>query len=329
MDNKKRTSENKRDAELEDILTLLNDTLTDDEIELTQKFESPRHPVLFIVGNARSGTTLLYQWLAATDHFGYPSNIISRFYKAPYIGALIHKIFVDHDKFGELLGDQTFNFQSNLGKTKSPVSPHEFWYFWRRFFEFGEIQKLSVEELKKIDYATFVRELAALESAFKKPLVLKGMILNWNLEFIKSILPNAIFIHLKRNEVFNMQSLYKARMKYFGDANKWYSFKPPEYKKLKNEPIYNQLAGQVVYTNQAISKQLNRIDTTDHLEINYENLCDNPSQIYSEINTLLKEKGINIDSNYAGPKNFVNKNRSKVEEFDFEKATKAIDLIIS
>src|SRR5699024_1803087 len=105
MHNNERTIENKRDNKLEDILGLLNETLEDDERDLISRFDTPEYPTIFIVGNARSGTTLLYQWLASTGLFAYPSNIVSRFYNAPYIGALIHQMFVEHDKFGELLGD--------------------------------------------------------------------------------------------------------------------------------------------------------------------------------------------------------------------------------
>src|SRR5699024_10587460 len=146
------------DGEIEAILRLLNDTLADDEADLTHEYNKPKYPVLFIVGNARSGTTLLYQWLASTGLFAYPSNIISRFYNAPYIVALIHKMFIDYDKFGELSGDRKLSFNSTLGKTKGPASPHEFWYFWRRFFEFEDIQKLNDQQLANIGGKTFVRE---------------------------------------------------------------------------------------------------------------------------------------------------------------------------
>lgn len=323
MDNNERTSENKRDVELENILALLNNILSDDEIELTKKFEKPRYPALFIVGNARSGTTLLYQWLAATGLFAYPSNIISRFYKAPYIGALIHKIFVEHDKFGELLGNQALGFQSHLGKTKSPVSPHEFWYFWRRFFAFGESQKLSKEELSSVDGKSFMRELAALENAFDKPVSLKGMILNWNLSYLNDLIPQSIFIHLKRTELYNIHSLYKARKNYFGDINKWYSFKPPEYSFLKDRSVYEQLAGQVFYTNKAIEKEL-EVCPNNVIEIHYRDFCADPKNLFDRISKVFKELGYSFSEVYNGPEMFENRNKITDITFDMDQAKKAL-----
>lgn len=322
MDNKQRTKENRRDNNLEEILTMLNSTLEDDERELTNHFDRPKFPPIFIVGNARSGTTLLYQWLASTGHFAYPSNIISRFYKAPYIGALIHKAFVDFDKFGEILGNESITFRSNLGKTKSAVSPHEFWYFWRRFFKFGEFQKLNSQELNKIDSDTLLKELAALEGAFCKPLLMKGMILNWNLDYLLKLIPNAILIHIKREPLYNMHSLFNARLKYFGDTKKWYSFKPPEYEALKSKDIYEQLAGQVFYTDRAISLSLNKSNSV--LNISYENLVNNPKAIYKQVTNKLIEFGLTLDNNsYGGPTDFKSSNEITNDDFNENKAIEA------
>jgi hypothetical protein len=86
----KRKDKHKRNIELENILNLLNSNLENTEKDLISQFKEPQYPVVFIVGVARSGSTLLYQYFAQSSFFSYPSNIISRFYKAPYIGSLIH-----------------------------------------------------------------------------------------------------------------------------------------------------------------------------------------------------------------------------------------------
>lgn len=325
MNNNERTIQNKRDEELEYILSLLNSTLEDDEKELTDDFIKPKYPPLFIVGNARSGTTLLYQWLASTRLFAYPSNIISRFYRAPYIGALIHKMFTEHDKLGELYGEQKFKFQSHLGKTKNPTAPHEFWYFWRRFFEFDEIQKLGKKDLSKVNEELFLKELAALEGAFNKPLLLKGMILNWNLSYLIKLMPKSIFIHLKRDELYNMHSLYKTRKEYFGDVSKWYSFKPPEYSFLKEKGIYEQLAGQVIYTNRAIENGLE--SCSDNLiQISYKSFCAKPEILYKKLSEKLNDKGYFFSEEYTGDYSFDNRNQITDSTFNKEKAQKVLKI---
>src|SRR5262245_47802783 len=67
---------------------------------------TPRLPVVFVVGPPRSGTTLAMQWLAATGVFAWPSNLLSRFYEAPYVGALIQQVVTNPslDFAGELTG---------------------------------------------------------------------------------------------------------------------------------------------------------------------------------------------------------------------------------
>ena len=42
-----------------------------------------------------------------------------------------------------------------------------------------------------------------------------------------------MFLHIKRQPAYNIQSLLKARNNYYGDIRGWYSFKPPEYDELK------------------------------------------------------------------------------------------------
>ena len=137
------------------------------ESDLAKKFKSPKYPLVFIVGCGRSGTTLMMQWLANSSLFAYPSNLISRFYEAPYLGAKIQQLLLDpaynfNDEICDFSVD--FDFNSKLGKTRGALAPNEFWYFWRRFFNFGEIQYLPVDSLENVDTDTFLSEISAFES---------------------------------------------------------------------------------------------------------------------------------------------------------------------
>ena len=38
--------------------------------------------VVLVVGGPRSGSTVMMQWLASSGVFAYPSNLLSRFYRA-------------------------------------------------------------------------------------------------------------------------------------------------------------------------------------------------------------------------------------------------------
>jgi len=298
-----------RNAALEELLTELNDLLSQAEQSVVQRYQQPAMSPVIIVGCPRSGTTLLLQWLANSGQFTYPSNLISRFYRAPYIGARIQQMLTD-PRFAfrkEMYGIQTGwndNFQSDLGKTRGLLAPNEFWYFWRRFFPYREIQYLSEQELAAVDTKTFTSELAALEAIFKKPLALKGLIANWNLPFLAAVLEKAIFLYIKRHPFFTIQSLLRARLKFFGTLNEWYSLKPREFDDLKRLDPYHQVAGQVYYTNQAIQQGLRIIKSSRWIEVGYEYFCSNPQAVWRMLEDRFREHGYEGNLNYDGPKWF-------------------------
>lgn len=302
-----------RNPALEDLLAELNTLLKVSEKEVLTQFDKPQYPMLLIVGCPRSGTTLLLQWLAASGLFGYPSNFISRFYQAPYIGAKIQQMLSDprfafRDEMAGAATDYLNEYRSRLGKTRGFLSPNEFWYFWRRFFPFREIQRLSPKELARVDGDTLLRELAALEAAFGKPLAMKAMIVNWHLPFIANLLDTALFLYIKREPLFTMQSLLNARQIYSGSIEQWYSFKPPEYEKLKDLTPYEQVAGQVFYTTQAIENGLAEIPASRKIEISYEEFCQHPAQLWQKLGEHLHPFGYEL-SDYRGPQQFAALNR--------------------
>lgn len=319
---KKKTQFSKNSA-LEDLLKELNDLLVGAQEKVLSRYTAPVFPPVLIVGCPRSGTTLLIQWLARSGCFTYPSNFISRFYGSPNIGALIQQMLTDpRFAFNEEMSglDPSANewFNSHLGKTNGLLAPNEFWYFWRRFFHYGEIQYLDDTKLKQIDTKTLLSELAALEDVFKLPLLMKALIVNWNLEFIAEQINNAIFLFIKRDSFFNIQSLLEARLKYFDDSQKWYSFKPLEYASLKEKDPVSQVAGQVYFTNRAIKKGLGAICSSRWLEIEYEDLCHSPKSIWENISILMNKNGYCLDPKYDGPVQFECMNKLKMTESEKE-----------
>ena len=128
----KRQAEFQRNENLERLLKEINSILEAAEDTILIHYRMPKYPVIFVVGAPRCGSTLVMQWLARTGKFAYPSNLLSRFYGAPYIGAKIQKLITDpeYDFNNELFDfDNEISFESNLGKTKGALEPNEFWYF--------------------------------------------------------------------------------------------------------------------------------------------------------------------------------------------------------
>ena len=121
------------------------------------------------------------------------------------------------------------------------------------------------ELLKKVNIKTLRSELAGIVDVFQKPFALKGMILNYNIDFLDKIFEKAIFIYTKRDPLTNIESALKAREKQFGSIDEWYSFKIPEYEELKKLNPYEQVAGQIYHINKAVENGIENV--VDHKKI--------------------------------------------------------------
>jgi hypothetical protein len=314
----KRTKQFARNEKLESLLRHINNILGPVEERVIDSYRMPKYPVVLIVGAPRCGSTLMMQWLAQTDIFAYPTNLLSRFYGAPYIGALIQKLLIDpefdfNNEFFDFSSEMSFD--SDLGKSRGILAPNEFWYFWRRFFPYGEIHYLDEESLAKVDAERFVAELAAIESVFDKPLAMKGLIINWNIPYVSNLLDQILFIYITRHPLYNAQSLLEARVKYYGDRRGWYSFKPREYAELKKLDPLEQVAAQVYFTNKSLNQDLGEIDRARWLQVSYEDFCESPGKVFRQIIEKLENQGMEIGNwEYEGPKNFEPTNQIRLPE---------------
>lgn len=268
-------------------------------------------PVVFVTGSPRSGTTVLMQWLAATGSFCYPSNIISRFYEDPYLGALVQRVLHDHDDPGEIFldGRHRVGFRSDLGRAKGPTEPHDFGYFWKSHFQFGDTQA----ELARLPDAARIRTMTAklrgLQAVFDKPLAMKALQLNWHLSILADAFPNALFLRTERDLADNTVSLLGARRTYFGSEDAWYSFKPAEFPQLASLPAFEQCVGQVHFTNKAIQGQAREIGADRFLKVGYEAFCRDPGGIYRSM-----EERIGRLPAYQGPDAFEYRGKATPEE---------------
>ena len=315
-----RRAEHQRNPELEALLAELGRDLAPAALEVVERFEAPRLPLLFIVGCPRSGTTLAYQWLAESGNFTFPSNFVSRFPTAPWVGARIERLLTDPtcDHNDELSGFAAggSNYRSHLGKTTGLSSAHEFWYFWRRFLPDRETHCLDQSDLGRIDTARLKSEFAAWEAVHSQPILMKAMVLNWNLPWLAEVFPHALFLHVRRDPLDTAHSLLKAREEFTGDRNNWYSFRPPSWPRLKNLDPVHQVAGQVVQTDLDVCSGLDQISAQRSLTIDYSDLCNNPASAWKHIAAMFATKGIELPAQPAGPDSFAISNHDPDPDLD-------------
>lgn len=302
-----RTTTFRRNEMLEKLLAQLNDDLQPSEKQLISQYEQTsrfEYPLILVMGPLRSGTTLFTQWLANTGLVAYPTNLLSRFYQAPIIGAKIQLLLTDprfnfRDELGEFV--QQSEFKSENGKTKGVLAPNEFWYFWRRFLAEPGRDVWSDDELRQtMNVATMKAELAGMMDVFQKPFLAKGMLFNYNIPFLDSVFDKVLFVQIKRDPVTNAASVLEARKRQLGSEAAWYSFEIPEYEELKDLDPVLQAAGQVHYINRAVSSGLEGVAAHRKFVVDYEEFCSLPEKVFQE---LVGKIGM-PEARYSGPENF-------------------------
>ena len=83
-----RTEKYTRVSALEVLLKDLNSNLASANENYLEN-SSERFSKIFVMGPLRSGTTLFTQWLASSGLVAYPTDLLSRFFGAPLVGAKI------------------------------------------------------------------------------------------------------------------------------------------------------------------------------------------------------------------------------------------------
>ncbi|ALM53721.1 sulfotransferase [Halomonas huangheensis] len=249
-------------------------------------FKSPEKPIIGVIGCPRSGTTFLTQLLISSGAVSYPSNLMSRFAYAPYMGALIQQLLLNPDydlgsEFSDLRSSS--DFSSNVGKTTGALGISEFFHFWRRFTPNHDPGHIDESNLDRVDIEGMRKELASIEAVFGKPLMSKAMMLQYNIDFFAENFPEIKFIYIKRDPLYLMQSIKQARIKYYGDESVWWSVKPKEYDFLKDASPDHQVAGQVLFTHQAIMNKARNLSPDRFMAVDYEEVCAKPKQFLHQL----------------------------------------------
>ena len=331
--NQMRSREFRKPGDLESLLELLNGLLSGaDHAALNLMANDAPQPLIFLHGAHRSGTTLFLQWLANTGLVAYPTNLLSRFYGAPLIGARIQQLLTDprYNFRDEILDfNSQINFKSENGKTQGALSPNEFWYFWRRFLPFDDLDYLPDEELTRRGHLDGLRdELNALANVFERPFALKAMIMNQNIPALNSRFTRALFVHIKRDPVFNIQSALEARQRQYGNMDTWYSFRIREYHALKDLEPLDSVAGQIAAINRSVEHGLESVPEDRRMTVRYEDFCRAPSEIYKEIVDRLTVQGQNFDPPpYQGAGSFEPTNTWRLQRYSELEARDAWECI--
>jgi hypothetical protein len=317
-ENQNRVAAYRKDKAIEDGLFFVNKELSRIAKECPVVGDAPELPLVFVVGIQRSGSTMLMQLLAECFRFTYPDNIVARFWEAPFVGVIASRSLRDQYK------NQKQNlFASDYGMTMSPLEPHEFGYFWTKWFGFEPVHQLSEEQLSRVDLKGLSRALFLMEHFGRRPLLFKIVPLSLNLDFLASHFPKALFVHIHRDLLYVAQSTYNGRIERYGDENVWWSLKPAQYEDLKKLAPVDQVAGQVYYSQKRVEECLDRVPDSRKITVRYESLCRSPARIINRLREFFGPEILQQQTKI--PESFSNRNVRKLDIALFEQLQRSLE----
>jgi len=309
-----------KDSANETALLELQRQLAPLHAQLVEQYAHSEPPLVFVIGMARSGTTLVSQLLAAAG-FGYTSNFLARFWQVPTVGALIEKLTLRPGP------DTTPSFRSTHGVTVGWAEPHEFGYFWNRWFDLGQdSHQLDAPLLARVNGYDLKRELAALQELAGRPLVFKNN--TWcslQARFLGALCPRAVFVVCRRQAQWIAQSLLQGRIARYGSRETWWSIRPATFAALQSLPWADQIARQVVDFERAMNLELQQIEPARIVEAAYEEVCADPARVVARTSSALQS----LDSTHtpdfsALPPSFASANRQQIGDEDWQAISTAL-----
>lgn len=272
-----------KDMEFEKTISLLNSSLSEVQQQLF-KFTEEKFPTIHIIGVPRSGTTLLTQFLASHLNVGYINNLIAAFWKAPLFGIQLSKKLLD--------SNFKSSYKSEFGRTQNINEPHEFGYFWNYHLKYEDFEQKELDHENKIDWQSLKTILINMAGTFNLPVLFKSFLTGFHSKKIYEVMPKSCFIYVRRDPLENAISILKLREKLSGNVKNWTSIKPKQYSWLKEEDVFTQIAGQVLFLDYEYKQQLLKIPDSNKLIVGYEESCKNPEDLLRNIHQIIKNQGI-------------------------------------
>ena len=318
MDKKELTSNYQKQEAFEDALNSLNKQLSVSQTELFQE-DLKDQVTIHVIGAPRSGTTLVTQLALSNIEIGYINNFIATFWNAPLYGILLSK---------KLLGENyQSDFKSDFGRTISVQEPHEFGYFWKHQLNYTDHLQQTYNKEYNLPWDKLKNILYQMCFAYNKPILFKSFLYGFHIEKAVQKMPKTLFIYIERNLYQNAYSILKLRKKMFGDEAIWASMKPHQYSFLKDENIYRQIIGQVLFLNYEYKKQLSQIPESNKLLLSYSNICDNTVEAIEEVHNKINElEAVNYDPKIN---NNIKENKVVIPQKILQRFLKAEEWLVS
>lgn len=248
---------------------------------------------IFIVAEHRSGTTLLYKTLVATECF----NFVKAYHIIKYNEVLFNYINKTENQAINDLGEQLKSLGlkdrviDNVEVT--PNLPEEYGFILNNagYESYLNPENLHVfqESCQKIQFI----------SDPNKPLLLKNPWCFPHFMYVKSVFPKAKFIFIHRHPIHVINSKLKAARSILSSTNEYTLLLSRKYREIFNNPLKTFLF-RLLYSSsfdlglRRVTKEKVRLMTyfmenidnlskTDYVSVTYEELCNAPKQTIFKI----------------------------------------------
>ncbi|MEG4836731.1 sulfotransferase [Microcoleus sp. B9-D4] len=261
---------------------------------------------IFIMGDHRSGTTVFYQILVATECFNYlkAAHIIK------YDRILDDRINGTQEQTRQELENLFKSLEISdrqFDKVKpTPDLPEEYGFILRNA---GYESYLNPENL--LLFSQLCQKIQFTSNS-DKPLLLKNPWCFPHFMYIKSVLPKAKFVFIHRHPIHVINSKLKTVRLIFSVASPYTQLISKRYGKIFDNPMlrllfrikYSSLFGlgvrQVTQTSLLATtyylENIRSLPTTDYISIKYEDLCQSPeSTILKVLEFLQLEAKTTVD----------------------------------
>ncbi|MDJ0660397.1 MAG: sulfotransferase [Crocosphaera sp.] len=262
---------------------------------------------IFILGDHRSGTTLLYKTLVSTECFNYVKAYHIIKYNEILSNHFNHTETQKIEELAEQFRSLGISDRSIDNVMVTPELPEEYGFILKNI-----VDDESYITPKNLPIFQQLCQKIQLISDSNKPLLLKNP---WDFPqfmYVKEIIPHAKFIFIHRHPIHVINSKIKAVRTLLASWNPYTSLIAKWYRKVYQNPFQRYLY-QLLYspyfnlgvrraTQQSLTSHsyfLENIDSLleqDYLSIKYEDLCQDPQKTVEKILDFLSlEAQVSLD----------------------------------
>lgn len=231
-------------------------------------------PPIFIIGPARSGTTLVYQALCRALRVCYFNNAMLRWGEFP---VLISRLAAG---FGACT--PTANFDSKYAKTQGWSAPNQGVEIWDRWFP-RQGQSSSRAHLSRRETSRLRSVVGAMETIFKCPFLNKWQGHGAHLRQLDRVFPRAVFIRIHRDLIDTVQSNYRGRVDLLGDPTRNFTRVTRSYGSQVGRSPIQQICSYIAAYERDVDDDEGQIGPHRFLSLTYEEFCQSPMKTARQV----------------------------------------------